>query len=308
VLFAFATSIPQLVVYWFLMQVATNFILTPIGVHIPERVPVPRRGLFSAAQGVAQTAGGVIGQSFGALFAALIPLGYVVVGVLLFLGVAVFAIVNRRSNIGVPRPAVDVLSILKGFWINPVKHPNFAWAFFGRFLLMVGYFPLNAYTLYILQSYVGLGDKGVELVPAVGLANLIGTFVGTPIAGLLADRLRRSKPMILAASIVLVVAFAIPMISPTIPAMLVYGFLSGMGLGAYFSVDYVLITQVLPSMDDAGKDLGIINITTTLPQTIGVAVGGTIVTIFAGYFALFPVAIVFVILGAVLLFLIRGVR
>jgi predicted MFS family arabinose efflux permease len=65
---------------------------------------------------------------------------------------------------------------------------------------------------------------------------------------------------------------------------------------------------VLPSQEDTGKDLGIINITTTLPQTIGVAVGGIVVTVFGGYGALFPVAAVFVVLGAVLLFLIRGVR
>ena len=308
VLFAFSTSIAELVVYWFLLQVATNFILTPVSVHIPERVPLVRRGLFSAAMGFAQTAGGVIGQSFGAMFSSIIPVGYIVVGVLLMLAVVLFAIVNRRSNLGESKPRLDVVAILKTFWVSPRRHPNFAWAFAGRFLLMVGYFPLSAYTLYILQSYVGLGKEAVALVPAVGLANLLGTLIGTPIAGILADRLKAVKPLIFAASIILVIAFAIPMASPTVPAMLAYGFLSGMGLGSYMSVDYVLITQVLPSAEDAGKDLGIINITTTLPQTIGVAVGGTIVTVFAGYFALFPVAIVLVIAGAVLLFLVRRVR
>jgi hypothetical protein len=63
------------------------------------------------------------------------------------------------------------------------------------------------------------------------------------------------------------------------------------------------------SADDAGKDLGVINITTTLPQTIAVAVAGAGVTVFGGYLALFPVAIFFVVVGgAGLLFLVRGVR
>jgi hypothetical protein len=38
--------------------------------------------------------------------------------------------------------------------------------------------------------------------------------------------------------------------------------------------------------------------TTTLPQTIGVALGGAVVTVGGGNFALFPIAIAFVVIGA----------
>ena len=65
---------------------------------------------------------------------------------------------------------------------------------------------------------------------------------------------------------------------------------------------------MLPSAKDAGKDLGIINITTTLPQTIGVVIGAVAVSMFGTYAALFPIAIVAVVIGAVLLRFIRGVK
>lgn len=308
ILFAFAHSIPELVVYWFLLQVSTNFILTPMSVHIPDRVPVVRRGTFSAVVGLSQLVGSVIGQSFGAAFASLIGVGYVIVGTILLLGVVTFVLVNKRSNLGLPKPPLNVVTILKTFWVNPIKYPNFGWAFIGRFLLMVGYFPLQAYTLYILQDFIGLGKDAVASVPALGLASLVGTVIGTTLSGFVADKIKASKPVILVASALLVVAFIFPIIWPTLPAMLVYSAIAGLGFGAYLSVDYVLITQVLPNADEAGKDLGIINITTTLPQTIGVAVGGLVVTAFSGYIALFPVAIVLVILGSLCLFAIRGVR
>jgi MFS family permease len=308
ILMGVANSIALLAVYWLLMQVATNFLLTPMSVHIPERVPTQRRGLFSAAFGLAQLAGSTAGASFGALFAGVIPLGYAIVGIALVLSMLVFALVNKESNLDVPRRPIDVKAILMTFWVNPVKHPNFAWAFAGRFLLMVGYFPLTSYLLYILQSYVGLKDAAVGVVPAVSLATLIGSIVGSPLAGLLADRIKATKPIIFGASLLLVIGFLVPFVWPSIPGMIIYGFAAGAGLSGYLAVDYVLITQVLPNAEEAGKDLGIINVTTTLPQTIGVAVAGVIVTIFHGYGALFPFAIVFVILGALLLFRIRGVR
>lgn len=308
ILFSFATSIAELTIYWALLQISTNFILTPISAFIPDRVPVLRRGFFSSVLGLSQLAGNVIGQSVGAAFAGSMAIGYPVVGGLLFLGVITFVLVNRRSNLGEPRPDFNLVALLRTFWVNPVKHPEFAWAFFGRFLLMVGYFPLQAYTLYILQDYIGLGDAAVATVPALGMATLVGTIIGTSLAGVIADKIKATKPVIFACSALMVVSFAIPFFAPSVTSMLIYAAISGAGFGAYLAVDYVLVTQVLPSAEETGKDLGIINITTTLPQTIGVAFGGIIVSSFGGYAALFPVAAVFVILGALLLFFIRSVR
>ena len=32
---------------------------------------------------------------------------------------------------------------LRTFWVNPVKHPDFFWAFTGRLLLYTGYFAVT---------------------------------------------------------------------------------------------------------------------------------------------------------------------
>ncbi|MFF4253901.1 MFS transporter [Streptomyces sp. NPDC001663] len=305
---AFATSIPELLAYWFLMQIATNIVYTPVTALIPDRVPPRLRGLFSSVMGTTQVVGLLFGQTLGAWFSDHIFIGYTLIGVLVLATTVTFAHAVRKSNKGEPKPPLDIRALLKTFWVNPVKYPNFAWAFAGRFLLAVGYFPLTTYTLYLLQSYVGLGKNATDAIPLFSLVGLVGTLVGTPFSGTVVDKMKRTKPMVAISSVILAASFVPPMIWPTENAMLVFSFLSGVGFGAYTAVDQVLVTQVLPSADDYAKDLGIVNITMTLPQTIGIGIGGAIVTVFGGYFALFPIAIVLVIAGAVSLLAIRGVR
>jgi len=73
------------------------------------------------------------------------------------------------------------------------------------------------------------------------------------------------------------------------------------------SVDYVLITQVLPSSAEAAKDLGIINITATLPTRVAAGAASLVITVLGGYTALFPIAAA-ALLGGLLLIPIRSVR
>jgi MFS family permease len=147
----------------------------------------------------------------------------------------------------------------------------------------------------------------VQVVPLVGVGSLVGVLVSTPLAGWLADRLGRTKPILLVVAATLAVGSLVPLFAPTVGGMVAYAAISGFGFGAYLSVDYVLITQVLPSAEDAAKDLGIINITATLPTTVAAAGASLIITVL-GYTALFPVAAAAALLGGLLLIPIRSVR
>lgn len=308
VVLAAAQSIPQILIGWCLVQLATNFILTPINAHVPDRVPVARRGLFSAALGLGALVGSVVGQGAGAAFAGMIPVGYVAIATALAVSSAVFAWVNRASNIGVPRQSVNIRSILSTFWVDPVRFPNFALVFAARFLLFVGYFSVQAYLLYVLQDYIGVGEGAAATVPLVGLVGLVGMIVSTPVAGWLSDRIGRSKVIIYITSAILAVGLLVPLFLPTLTGMMIYSFVAGLGFGAYQSVDFVLVTQVLPSGEAAGKDLGVINLTTTLPQTIGVGIASLIVGLSGGFAALFPLAAFAVVVGACLIIPVRNVR
>ncbi len=83
--------------------------------------------------------------------------------------------------------------------------------------------------------------------------------------------------------------------------------LFGIGFGAYPGVDIALITQVLPSANARGKDLGVINIANALPQVIGSATAALVITVFHSYTILFALAALLASLGAVLIHRIKSV-
>jgi MFS family permease len=97
------------------------------------------------------------------------------------------------------------------------------------------------------------------------------------------------------------------MIMPTLVGMILFSLVSGLGFGIFQSVDTALMSQVLPSAETYGKDLGVLNIAATLPQTIGPVVGGAVVLAF-GYIGIFPVGIVLVLAGGAAVYMIRSVR
>ena len=194
VFMAFATSTLALIVGFVVVQVGTSFVASPLIAHIPDRVPTARRGIFSSINGLGTLVGAIAGQTVGAAFAGSIPTGYIVVAVLFGIAISVFLIVNaRQSNVGVPREQYTFVDLLHTFWVNPIKYPDFFWAFAGRLLIITGYYLVSSFGLYILQDYIGLGDAAVSQVPVVGAFVLVGIIVSTIIAGPLSDKVGRTK-------------------------------------------------------------------------------------------------------------------
>jgi MFS family permease len=94
---------------------------------------------------------------------------------------------------------------------------------------------------------------------------------------------------------------------PTWTGALIAAAVLGLGFGVYLSVDQALITQVLPTAEDRGKDLGIINIANSAPQVLGPALAFPIVAHLGGYPVLYLVVAAVTVLGSVLVTRIRSV-
>jgi len=92
----------------------------------------------------------------------------------------------------------------------------------------------------------------------------------------------------------------------TWPAAQVAAVLFGCGFGAYLAVDQALITQVLPSAESRGKDLGLINIAIAGPAAVGGLLSALLVTI-GHYPTLFASTTVAAALGATLVWRIKSV-
>lgn len=90
--------------------------------------------------------------------------------------------------------------------------------------------------------------------------------------------------------------------------MILFSAIGGFGYGMYGSVDQALNVDVLPNEEEAGKDLGILNIATTLGQMVGPIVTSAIVVATGSYAMVFPTAIVMVALACVFILMIKKVK
>ena len=82
----------------------------------------------------------------------------------------------------------------------------------------------------------------------------------------------------------------------------------GIGYGMYMASDEALNVDVLPSKDEAGKDLGILNLANTLGQIVAPLVTSGLVVATGSYALVFPVAIIGVIAGAIFILFIKSTK
>jgi len=305
-----ANGVVQLAIAWVMVQVCYNFAQGPLSAILPDRVPSGARGTFASLSGLGLMLGSLGGSIVAAQFAKAIPAGYLTFAGIALIVIVLFVIINPdRSNKGEPKPPFNLAAFLQTFWVSPRKHPDFFWGFTGRLLLYAGYFMVTGYQLFILQSYIGLGDGAVAMMPLLSLVSLVGIIITTLVGGPLSDKLGRRKPVVIVAGIVLAISLLFPLIMPTLTGMFLFSFISGLGFGAYQAVDTALMSEVLPSKDDFAKDLGVLNIAATLPQTLAPGIAGAIIVAFGNtYTALFPIGIVIALLGAFAVLPIKSVR
>ncbi len=304
---AFAGSLVGFIIAWTLVQVCYNFAQGPLSAIMPDRVPTSRRGTFAAISGVGLMVGAIGGQVVGSLFFHSITAGYVTFAVISVVVLTVFVILNPDyPSTNAPVEKFSLREFAGTFWVNPVANPDFFWAFTGRLLLYTGYFAVTGYQLYLLQYYFHV-ESPETVIPILGLLSLVGIIISTVVSGPLSDRIGRRKPFVFGSAAFVSLAFLLPWMWQDLTAWMIMTFIAGFGFGMFQAVDTALISEVLPSAKSFAKDLGVVNIAATLPQTLAPAVAGAIV-LAVGYQGLFPVAIVLGILGAFAIWPIKGVR
>ena len=298
-------------VFWVIIQVALNFFQAPLTTITADRFPRSKRGGASAMIGLGIQLGFTVGVMLAAALASQLGVGYSTFGGAVIVVAVLFVIINRDwSSKEAAVESFSWVAFFKGFWINPRKHPDYAWAFAARFLLILGYFVVFSYQLYLLTDYIGMTlTEAQGAVVTLTLVALLPTLAAILLSGWWSDKIGRRKIFIFVASAVLVVGMVFPLIMPTLTGMIIMSVINGIGFGLYMSVDAALMTEVLPSESSAaGKDLGILNVATNIPQAMSPAIAAIIITSLGGYPVLFIFAIVFVILAAIAIAPIKAVR
>jgi len=311
-----ATSLLALTVANILTAVGYSSTAVAFTAAIPDQLPADRRGPASAIAGLSLPVGAVTGLFIAQLVApnlaamVLLPAAVAVAGALL-LAVRL----RDRQLPAAERPAFGWGQFLGTFWVDPLRHPAYGWAWASRLLLFLGVAAIQAYQAFYLIIVLHVAPDRVA--GAVFLSTLVLTaaaLVFAPIAAKLSDRIGRRKPFVVAAALIFAVGLGLAAVAHSFPAFLVATGVVGLGQGVYMAVDIALVTQVLPDPDNPAKDLGIMNLASSLPGTLVPTLAPVVLAIGAtaaspqNFSALFVVGAVAAAIGAACILPIRGVR
>ncbi|NKX54680.1 MFS transporter [Arthrobacter mobilis] len=306
-LLAGAPGIAVMVLGWCLVQAGCNGAYAAVTASIPDRVPTFQRGQVGGLAALGQT----VGIVFGALLATLaggFVLGYLYCAVFLLACALPFLFHGRSAPLDrADRPPFRWAAFLKGFYISPRRYPDFGWAWLTRFLVNLGNNLFTLYLFYFLQDAVDHPDPAAGVLVLTGIY-AVAVMVTAVLGGPWSDKVGRRKPFVIASSATIATASVVVAFAQTWTAALVAAAVLGIGFGMFLAVDFALLTQVLPSAADRGKDLGVFNIANSSPQVIAPLLAAPIVLYLGGYSTLFLVSAVIGLLGAVFVVKIRGVR
>jgi MFS family permease len=257
-----------------LFQLTFNLMFSALVAVMPDRVPDAQKGRVAAFLS--------LGNPIGTMAGALLIGGLLVtettryLAIILVLLITLAPFVLKLDDKPLPRnarPPFKLGAFIAGLWVDPRKHPDFAFAWLGRFMVLVALSLVQCYMLYYLQDVLGFSrlfpgrraEEGLAVLTAVSTASNIALAL---IGGMLSDKLRRRKLFAASAALTIALAMVIFSLTPSWPVMIGAYVVLGCGAGCFYAVDIALVTQVLPSQRDAGKDLGVINLANTLPQAL----------------------------------------
>ncbi|SBT45479.1 MFS transporter [Micromonospora auratinigra] len=307
VLLARQDTIAGVALGWVAAQVCFNAMLASLTAAIPDRVPVAQRGGVSGWVGIPQALGLVVGAVLVTAVVTGNAAGYAAIALAVLLLSLPFALLTQDDPLPREhRPTLRLRDLLGSMWISPRRHPDFAWAWFTRFLVQLGNALGTLYLLYFLTDGVRVADPEGGLLVLILLYTL-GMVLTAVLAGRLSDRSGRRKVYVIVSGLIMAVAALLLAVAPVWPMAVVAALLLGAGYGVYLAVDAALITQVLPTATDRAKDLGVINIANSAPQVLGPALSAPIVVHLGGYPTLYAATAVVTVVGSALVLKIRSV-
>jgi MFS family permease len=249
-----------------LLQIAINMMFAPVGAIMADEVPDAQKGLVAGLMGAAHPFSSLIAVgvtlrglgSEGMRYALLCAVIAVLVLPMLLL------IRERRASLPEPAPALRVR-----------RRADFARIWVARVLVQIAGNGLATYGLFYFLAVLGqkMPDKhhaqaASESVATIFAVVTIVALLLTVVAGRVSDRMMRRKPFLAAGALTMAAGLAVMAAASSWPAA-AFGFGAAVaGMSVFLAMQSALAMQLLPSPGHRGRDLGILNLTNTLPAMV----------------------------------------
>ncbi len=329
VFLAGANSLWMFFVGYIFLQISDDIGTGPYAAIIPDLVPEERRGkasgIMSQLQLFAQIVAAVAGLMLGS--ALLIFLTIAVINIVC--AVIVLMTVRERQTDFVARTVLlseadkapglaAKLARGMGEWAAPWRSLDFRWVWFTRFLNALGFYIILNYVPNYLKDSVRTFDlfgfrlddsfrASLVISLTLSLSGAISAVCGGP----LADRIGRKRVILYSGWLMFLTLIPFALI-PSYRVILALAPFFGIGYGAYLSASWALAADVLPSKEDAAKDMGIWQMSVAAPQVVAGFVVGLLIHLGnqqrmgLGYTVAFLFAAVAFLIGSILVNRVKG--
>jgi MFS family permease len=308
-------DIKVMIMGWCLTQLGFNAVAAALTALLPDQVPGHLRGFVSGAMGMSIPAGMLAGIAVVNLTLNNTLMSFLVQPAILAVLLMILCVSYKDKTISIESiPAFSFKQLFKDFYFDPRELPDFSWAFVSRFMFFMALATFFGYQVYFLIDRLGFsGDAIPGIMLKVTLITSGVQIASSLLSGWLSDLVKRRKVFIWTSAVLYGVGLIMVALSTSFEQFLIGASVMSFSFGVYFSIDLALVTEVLPdATNNAAKDLGILNVAGTLPQTLAPAIAPFFLFLgnpkTANYDYLFFAAAVFAVLGAITIIPIKKVR
>ncbi|MHA7986297.1 MFS transporter [Rathayibacter sp. CAU 1779] len=308
----FAPGIPMIIIGWTIgylgLTTASSLVITHFGDALPEQ----QRGRVSGINGAVTQIGPIAGILLSGALVNMPVLLFVVPGLLALLGSIAFLVrMKDPSTKDVVFEKTSIPKIFAAMVFNPRKHPDFAWVWISKAGTFLGLYLMSIYTVYFLGQRLHLSAAEVAgLTALTSGAGILLTMAGALGSGFVADKIRRRKPLVILAGIILAIGLLLIAFCTSTTQYIIGGLVFALGSGIFGASDQALALDVLPDRVSPGRFLAINQLANEITKAIAPITAGLLVLIGSGsnYLAVYITAAVCVLLGGLLVIPIKSVR
>ncbi|MBP2655460.1 MAG: major facilitator superfamily 1 [Firmicutes bacterium] len=268
----FATQVWMVVVIWCLVQVLYSVVANSIFALVPEQIPESRRGIVSGAMGVFAPASVMLGMTIMMSMAnAALLIKWAIVAGIGFLAAVLVCVMVKEAPVPFKsdeNKSTSVLTQVIRFYPSPRKYPSFTWGFLTRFLQFLATSNMTFSTIYLIEKFHMTESEVTAKMGLLAMAGNVCFALASIGSGWLSDKLGKQKIFVIAAAIGVGIGPLVLVFATSFTEVLISNLISGIAGGVYLSVDMALITRILPKKEDFAKDASIMNIASSLPNSI----------------------------------------
>lgn len=312
-----------LYVVFFLVVISSQAAISvPFNALVADKSHPSQRGFNSGVMGAMILFGNVTGAAAGLAFTHIGVLsiyGMIIAVLIVSILITVFFTSEHLGRAEEVKERLGCKIMFTSFW-SPMKEHDFRWVFITRFLMQQGVATITGFLEYWLDDMLQLPGcwTAATSVALLLLPLLFSAALSSVVFGVISDRTGRRKAIVSGAAFLMGAgSLANAFLSDHAYYLAVsVAFVIGIGFGAFQSVDFALVMDVLPEEKEKAKDIAVWHQALVLPQALATPVGGLVLDLFErlnceiglGYIILFVITACYFTLSGAFVFKIRRAR